>query len=40
MAAVEKFKRGEVEWIDWKFKFLNAIGTGSRTMRKVLMWAE
>ena len=29
-----------MEWVDWKFKFLNAIGTGSRTMRKVLMWAE
>jgi hypothetical protein len=40
MTAVEKFKGGEVEWVDWKFKFLNAIGTGSLAMRRVLTWAE
>jgi hypothetical protein len=40
MTAVDKFKGGEMEGEDWKFKFLNAIGTGSRTMRKVLTWAE
>ncbi len=26
--------------MDWKFKFLNAIGTGSMAMRRVLTWAE
>ncbi len=40
MTAVDKFKGGEVEWVDWKFKFLNAIGTGSMAMRRVLTWAE
>ena len=40
MTAVDKFKGGEVEWVDWKFRFLNAIGTGSMAMRRVLTWAE
>ena len=30
----------ESEWIDWKFRFLNAVGSGSLTMRKVMTFAE
>ena len=36
----EQFKGGESEWIDWKFRFLNAVGSGSLTMRKVMTFAE
>ena len=40
MTVVDRFKGGEAEWVDWKFKFLNAVGTGSKAMRRVLMWVE
>jgi len=40
MTAVDRFKGGETEWVDWKFKFLNAVGTGSKAMREVLQWVE
>ena len=36
----ETFAGGEAEWVDWKFKFLNAVGCGSLTMRNVLAYAE
>ena len=29
-----------MEWVDWKFRFLDAVGSGSLTMRKVLAFAE
>ena len=35
MTAVDRFHGGETEWVDWKFKFLNAVGTGSKAMREV-----
>ena len=40
MGEMKQFKGGESEWVDWKFRFLNAVGSGSLTMRKVLMYAE
>ena len=40
MTAVDRFKGGEADWVDWNFKFLNFVGTGSMAMRKVLTWAE
>ena len=40
MTAVDRFKGGEAEWVDWKFKFLNAVGTGSKAMIRMLMWVE
>ena len=40
MTVVDSFKGGEAEWVDWKFKFLNAVGTGSKAMRRVLTWVE
>ena len=36
MTAVDKFKGGEAERVDWKFKFLNAVSTSSMSMRRVL----
>ena len=40
MTAVDRFKGGEAEWVDWKFKFLNAVGTGSTKMRELLQWID
>ena len=40
MGEMQQFKGGESEWIDWKFRFLNAVGSGSLTMRKVMTFAE
>ena len=40
MTVVDRFKEGKAEWVDWKFKFLNAVGTGSKAMRRVLTWVE
>ena len=40
VGEMKLFKGGESEWVDWKFRFLNAVGSGSVTMRKVLMYAE
>ena len=40
MGEMQQFKGGESEWVDWKFKFLNAVGSGSLTMRKVMAFAE
>ena len=40
MTAVDTFKGCEVEWVDWKYQFLKAVGTGSMAMRRVLTWAE
>ena len=37
LTAVDRFKGGEAEWVDWKFKFLNAVRTGSKSMRRMLM---
>ena len=36
MTAVARFKGGEAEWADWKFKFRNAVGTGSTKMREFI----
>ena len=40
MGEMQQFKGGESEWVDWKFKLLNAVGSGSLTMRKVVAFAE
>ena len=40
MGEMQQFKGGESEWVDWKFKLLNAVGSGSLTMRKVMAFAE
>ena len=40
LGDVEKFKGGETEWGDWKFKFLTAVGTGSLPMRKAMTYAK
>ena len=37
---MQQFKGGESEWVDWKFRFLNAVGSGSLTKRKVTTFAE
>ena len=34
MGETQQLKGGESEWVDWKFKFLNAVGSGSLTMRR------
>ena len=40
MGEMQLFKGGESEWVDWKFRFSNAVGSGSLTMRKVMTFAE
>ena len=40
MTAVDKSKGGEAEWVDWKFNFLNSVGTVSMALRRVLQRAE
>ena len=40
MGEMQQFKGGESERVDWKFKSLNAVGSGSLTMRKVMAFAE
>ena len=40
MGEMQWFKGRESEWVDWKFKFLNAVGSRSLTMRKVMSFAE
>ena len=40
LGEMQQFKGGESEWVDWKFRFLNAVGSGSLTMRKVMTFAE
>ena len=40
LGEMQQFKGGESEWIDWKFRFLNAVGSGSLTMRKAMTFAE
>ena len=40
LGEMQQFKGCESEWVDWKFRFLNAVGSGSLTMRKVTTFAE
>ena len=35
VGEMQQVKGGESEWVDWKFRFLSAVGSGSLTMRKV-----
>ena len=37
---MQQFEGVESELVDWKFSFLNAVGSGSLTMRKVMTFAE
>ena len=39
LGEMQQFTGGESEWVDWKFRFLNAVGSGSLTIRKVMTFA-
>ena len=40
MGEMQQFRGGESGLVSRKFRFLNAVGSGSLTMRQVMAYAE